>query len=70
MKPNLNLVSKILYLIILGIVIYIAVQFLYANGQINQIFNTSLLIVAVILVGVRLWLRHNLKKSETKLTFS
>ena len=66
MIPNLRLISRLLYIIILIIIIYIAVQFFLNPFGVYQNVNTALLIVAVFLAVIRLWLRHNFKKSETK----
>ena len=66
MIPNLKLISRLLYIIILIIVMYIAIQFFLDPYGVYQNVNTALLIVAVILAVIRLWLRYYFKKSEAK----
>jgi hypothetical protein len=64
MIPNLRLISKLLYVIVMVIVIIIAVQIFLNPFGVYQNVNTALLIVAVSLSFVRLWLRRKISKTE------
>ena len=64
MTPNLKLINKLLFVIVLVIVIYIAVQTFLNPLGVYQNVNTALLIVAVSLAVVRLLLRHKINKTE------
>ncbi len=64
MTPNLKLINKILFVIVLVIVIYIAVQTFVNPLGVYQNVNTALLIVAVSVAVIRLLLRHKINNTE------